>query len=174
MSTITRTYHSTLERIIAEEIHTNASQMIDQLSRAAHSEGAAVDFDDLLTCCSAPDYSEPPEDYAIARIPLFADQTDADQEWTFTHARNGESGEVFPTEREAIQAAWEDAGDEPDQIEALQHWLVSDWLAEKLESIGALVARDILGFAVWGRTECGQGLDQDSDLQAVARLIDSQ
>jgi len=77
----------------------------------------------------------------------------------------------FDTEREAVRAAWDDAGDEPPRIEALQHWIVSEWLADKLEANGALVARDVLGFDIWGRTDCGQSLTYNSDLQVVARQM---
>ena len=48
---------------------------------------------------------------------------------------------------------------------------MSDWLADKLESIGACVARDVMGFEVWGRTECGQSLTMDSDINKVAELL---
>ena len=69
--------------------------------------------------------------------------------------------------------AWEEVADhlglEPQTIEALQFWLVSDWLADKLEDVGALVARDVMGLNVWGRTECGQALSADADLRAVVR-----
>ena len=61
--------------------------------------------------------------------------------------------------------------DKAPEREALQHWLVSDWLADQLEDVSALVARDVLGFEIWGRTECGQGLDQDSDLSRVADAV---
>jgi len=39
--------------------------------------------------------------------------------------------------------------------------------------VGGMAATDILGFAVWGRSECGQGLDIDSTLKAVVELLDN-
>lgn len=165
MTTITRTYATHLERIIAEEVLENASQMISELSRNAGAE-LLVPLEELMECQSAPDYSEAPEGYTVYE--------ESGEGWTYAESDDlmPYSYEYFYTEREAIRAAWEDAGEEPDNIEALQHWIVSDWLADKLEEIGALVSRDILGFNVWGRTECGQGLDYDSDLRQVAALID--
>ena len=72
--------------------------------------------------------------------------------------------------------AWREVAEhldlEPHTVEALQFWLVSDWLAERLEETGALVAHDVMGFNIWGRTECGQGLDMDSDLKDVLSRMD--
>lgn len=67
---------------------------------------------------------------------------------------------------------WQEAADilglEPHTIEALEHWLVSDQLARDLQDVGALVAIDVLGFNIWGRTESGQSLFFDSDIRKVA------
>lgn len=40
--------------------------------------------------------------------------------------------------------------------EALEFWIVSDWLAGKLEDHGELVTKDFLGLTIWGRTTSGQ------------------
>lgn len=47
---------------------------------------------------------------------------------------------------------------DPHQVEAYEHWIVSDWLASKLESKGEMVSTDIFGLTVWGRTTTGQAI----------------
>ena len=56
--------------------------------------------------------------------------------------------------------------------EVLQHWIVSDWLAEKLENAGEPVARDVAGVNIWGRTCCGQSIDMDGAILNLARSIE--
>lgn len=155
----------TIQRIIDQEIYTNASQFVTELTQDP--EGRYID--DITPCLEQVDYSEPPEGY-------FVEET-IDGEWMVIQTGgnvdlSGAGDDTYETEGQAIRAAWEDYGDEPEErIEALQHWLVSDWLADKLESIGACVVHDIMGFDIWGRTECGQSLTMDSDLNKVAELI---
>lgn len=159
----------TIQRIIDQEIYTNASQFVTELTQDP--EGRYID--DITPCLERVDYSEPPEGYS-------AEET-IDGEWMVLCGGiqtgdnvdlSGAGDDTYETEGQAIKAAWEDYGDEPEErLEALQHWLVSDWLADKLESIGACVVHDIMGFDIWGRTECGQSLMMDSDLNKVAELI---
>lgn len=157
------TIEQTVERIIEQEIFVNASTMVTDLAGCA--DILPNTMDNLMDCMGAPDYSEPPGNYTV--------YLENGEGWTFA-----ESDDLMPyqytyydTEEEAIRAAWEDSGEEPEMQEALQFWLVSDWLADKLEEVGAPLARDVLGFNVWGRTECGQSLTMDSTLHAVAKLI---
>lgn len=161
-----------IERLVDRDVLVNASQMIDALSRNATPDGDLVDFDEMLGCQTAPDYSEPPDGYEVHRdaqtgvYVLLAYREDSDSE---DHRDEIEDG--FDTKREAIIAAWEDSGDEPDDTEALEHWIVTNYLADKLEEVGALVSRDVLGFNIWGRSESGQALHYDSDLIAIAESI---
>lgn len=62
---------------------------------------------------------------------------------------------------EALQESGED------QKEVFEWWLLSDWLAEKLEALGCVVIKSDYG-TWWGRTETGQALTMDSDIKAVA------
>ena len=153
----------TVDRLISQGVYVNASQMIDELTRID-----TTYLDDLLPCLSAPDYSEAPDGYLIKHDGMFGEwNVFRDDELGTSVASN------LKTEREAIIAAWEDSGKEPDDIEAFQHWIVSDYLADALEEVGALVVHDLLGFHIWGRTECGQSLAYDGDLNRAAALINS-
>lgn len=151
-----------IQRIVEQEVYVNASMMISSLVEASD----LVPFEELLPCLEQPDYSEAQEGYIIKRDGMFGEwNVWLDDELGTSVASN------LGTEREAIAATWEDDGEEAPREEALQHWLVSDWLADKLEAAGAMVARDVLGFNVWGRSECGQALTEDSDILAVASRL---
>lgn len=45
--------------------------------------------------------------------------------------------------------------------EVFEHWIVSDWLANRLEEHGERVLRDFFGLTVWGRTCTGQAISLD-------------
>lgn len=159
-----------VERIIRDDILVNASTMIDSLSRSTYVDfegGPALpSVDDLAPVLIQPDYSEAPEGYRVKRqLPSVGDQ------WQMVNPDSDEDGELFDTEREAIEAAWADSGEEPGYRKAPQHYVVSDWLGDKLEEQGAMVVRDVLGFTIWGRAECGQCLTMDYDLNRVAAAL---
>lgn len=53
-------------------------------------------------------------------------------------------------------------GLEPYQWEIFEHWIVDQWLAEKLAEKGERVDMDFEGLCVWGRTCTGQAVSMDS------------
>jgi hypothetical protein len=56
---------------------------------------------------------------------------------------------------------------EPYQREVFEHWIVSDWLADKLAEKGEKVDKDFAGLTVWARTTTGQGIASDSVIEAI-------
>lgn len=60
---------------------------------------------------------------------------------------------------------------ETDPIEAYEHWIVSDWLAGKLEAQGEMVLRDFLGLTIWGRTCTGQAISMDHNIRALVKSL---
>ena len=161
---------TTIERIIEQEIFANASCLISSLCRLEDPELMNVDQDELISVCIQPDYSVAPGGYEIR-------ETDGAYYWYRVAETDDDeiesSDSVFNTPEAACSDVWDDYGDIPeDYIEALQHWIVSDWLAEKIIEVGGMAAIDICGFAIWGRSECGQALDMDSTLKAVVKLLD--
>jgi len=52
-------------------------------------------------------------------------------------------------------------GLDPYQRKACEHWIVSDWLANRLEERGEMVLRDFMGLTIWGRTTTGQSVSFD-------------
>lgn len=55
----------------------------------------------------------------------------------------------------------EHLGEDPYQREAYEHWIVTDWVADKLEAKGEMVSKDIFGLTVWGRCTTGQAISLD-------------
>jgi hypothetical protein len=56
---------------------------------------------------------------------------------------------------------------EPYETEVLEHWLVSDWLADKLIAKGETVVKDYMGLTIWGRTTSGQAISLDYVIQQI-------
>jgi len=56
---------------------------------------------------------------------------------------------------------------EPYEREVYEHWIVSDWLADKLAEHGEKVDKDFAGLTVWARTTTGQGIAQDAVIQDI-------
>lgn len=158
-----------VQRLIDQEILTGCNELVQFLSEGLNYNSASLgECEPQLF--SQEDYSEAPEGYTITGL---LDPDNVTRRWMYDTPDGEESEDVYGSEEEAIQAAYEDSGEEPPFQESLQYWIVTDWLASKLESIGAMVAHDVLGFAIWGRSECGQSLTMDSDLNRVAKLLES-
>ena len=50
--------------------------------------------------------------------------------------------------------------------EALEHWLISEWLAKRLLEEGEMVI-EFLGLTIWGRTTSGQAIYIDSVIEDI-------
>ena len=156
-----------IDRIIREEIFTSANQLVQELSDKLPSLAETHP-----ECMVKDDFRGPVEDAIRNESPDMLRDVVCDHLGLEPHT----DAEAILADIEA-DGNWEEAADclgiEPHTVEALQFWLVSEWLAEQLEDVGALVARDVMGLNVWGRTECGQALSADADLRAVAAHYDT-
>jgi len=64
---------------------------------------------------------------------------------------------------------------DPERDEVYEHWLITDWLADKLEARGEVVGRDICGLgAVWGRCTTGQSICMDGVIQQIYKDLTGQ
>lgn len=70
---------------------------------------------------------------------------------------------------------WQEFADEfqidPETVEAYEHWIVTDWMAKRLEEKGEMVAYDICGLTIWGRTTTGQAIYMDSVIQEIYKEL---
>ncbi|RLC34851.1 MAG: hypothetical protein DRZ76_01730 [Candidatus Nealsonbacteria bacterium] len=72
--------------------------------------------------------------------------------------------EVLPV---CIQDQDSNSDNDDDPI-ALEHWIVSDYLADRLQEQGEMVA-NVLGMQVWGRTCTGQAIALDDVIRKIAK-----
>jgi len=82
-----------------------------------------------------------------------------------TLARGPSSG-PFATQALALF----DTGEDCDQ-EILEHWIVSDWLAQRLEKNGETVDPDFAGLAIWGRRTTGQRIECDDVILEISEGV---
>lgn len=51
--------------------------------------------------------------------------------------------------------------------EIYEHWIVTNWLANRLEEKGEAICKDFYGLVVWGRTTSGQSIALDSVISEI-------
>jgi hypothetical protein len=147
----------TAEQLVNREVHYCVSALVSQLACGEAGRGLADLADQAFELCS------PIDDYEEAAI---QEGWQLDQSAPVT-------GSVFKRDHgETFNAAsWQEAceldGIEPYQREVFEHWIVSDWLADKLAEKGEKVDKDFAGLTVWARTTTGQGIASDSVIEAI-------
>lgn len=62
---------------------------------------------------------------------------------------------------------------DPQTTEAFEHWIVNDWMANKLEAKGEMILRDFLGMTIWGRSCTGKMISMDSVIEAICNDLNS-
>jgi hypothetical protein len=60
---------------------------------------------------------------------------------------------------------------EPYDREVYEHWIISNWLADKLEAHGEKVDHDFAGLTVWARTMTGQAIYCDGVIEDIWREL---
>ncbi len=89
----------------------------------------------------------------------------------FENARSeneeGEAPNYFFTDNDDAREFCSDQDISSYEREALEHWVVSDWLARKLEAKGEMVLQDFCGLTIWGRTTTGQGIYIDDVINEI-------
>ena len=56
---------------------------------------------------------------------------------------------------------------EPEYRDAFEHWIVTGFLAEKLEGRGEMVLHDFYGLTIWGRSCTGQPIYMDGVISQI-------
>jgi hypothetical protein len=154
----------TIQNLVQNEVHANVSIMISALANMPDAyEGDYAD--DLQSVLVQDDYEESciQNDWTIS----------PDRDGGFTAEQNTAQGRgrLLLTSAETAAEAWRDLAEseqiEPMQREALEHWIVSDWLADNLEEHGEMIARDLYGMTVWGRVTSGQAIFCDGVIERI-------
>lgn len=160
------------ELIVRNNVIHCASSMVSTILQAPETWRALeIDEDEAYSLAEMEDFEEPAAQH-------IADM-DIDDLRDYLKSREVETAEDAPIEnlrRLALAELAEhgardfcdDFSIEPDRAEVYEHWIVSSWLADKLEDRGYPVVRDFLGFTIWGRPTTGQAISLDSVILQIA------
>jgi hypothetical protein len=140
-------------------------------------------MDDLMQVCIADDWESAGQDNGIE----VREDPDCAGSWQYSTEDSGKESETWKPEEdeneedrpnpwkdlkadselEAWREACEEENIEPQQREAYEHWIVSSYLAEKLEEKGEMITHDFLGLTIWGRTCTGQAISMDYVIRTI-------
>jgi hypothetical protein len=151
----------TTDDLVRREVFYCVSSLVHTLA-TSYGAGTSLDALDALTE-QAFDLSTPVPDYVETAIEAGFAQSKVDGKWINTRSNKF----CFATAEEACS----DAGLEPGaglvECEVFEHWIVSDWLADKLEARGEKVDRDFAGMTIWARTTTGQAISMDYVIEQI-------
>lgn len=162
----------TIEKLVDREVHYCVSYLVSTLAGAVYTgdnfPASGTDLQSLVE--QAFELAAPIDDWDEAAIQAgWALQVAGDwkratgpDDWP-----NSGFGSLPFMVRKTAQSACETDGVDPHQSEVLEHWIVSDWLADKLEAHGEKVDRDFAGMTVWARTCSGQSITLDSVIERI-------
>ncbi len=134
-------YQQAVREFVQREVGDCASTLVYELLRM-HEIEASEYYEDLLSVCSQTQW--------IASYTC----DECEHEWE-SEPSNESIADECPKCGEITDFHIDT---ETDPLEALEHWIVSGWLAEQLEKRGEMVGRDIFGLTVWGRRTSGQAI----------------
>ena len=126
-------------------------------------------WDDLMPILSQEDYEEPVLWYIDNHLSIVEAKDyliNIEGSMPFT----GNAKDQLKKWLDDPEKVWEFADEfciDPDQHEALEHWIVTEWFAEKLEEKGEMVA-EFMGMTIWGRGTSGQAIYMDSVIKEIA------
>jgi len=149
------------EEFIKNEVYCCASSLIYQLQEDGHYQDEIMEFSFK--------YVIREEDF---KNDILKDYKDELKEWLEEEDKTSMDN---LDEEELRQLAYDlnisiDDYEEPE--EALEHWIVSDWLADKLSEYGELTTKDFLGLTIWGRTCSGQAIMLDYVISKICDDLD--
>ncbi|MER9524031.1 hypothetical protein NKI96_10645 [Mesorhizobium sp. M0292] len=159
----------TPDQIVSAEVHYCVSFLISTLAGSGHRPAVRPDLADL--CEQAAELCYPIPDWEEAATQAGWTETATLGAFAHTDGSAFSIGGKTDTKWELLCATCEI---EPYDREVFEHWIVSDWLADKLEAKGEKVDRDIGGMIVWARTTSGQGIASDSVIETIAAELNAQ
>lgn len=163
-------YQRAVGDMVAKHVHGNCGELVEALRWFDWEY-----YEELMAIGAREDYQEALEEHAKmlrredlvavvldhdADVCEMAEMTDAD---VLDEVHRIISEDLSEDERRELADEW---SVEPYQIEALEHWVVSDWLARQLEQREQMVAR-FGGVWIWGRTTSGQSIALDGCICSI-------
>ena len=155
-------------KFVNREVIYCVSSLIYELGRNPDCFDNSVYFyDEILDICSKPDYEEAVR-YADSLHVIYSNYFGG---FVWVDRENHTISEPFDTEAEAYDNCCYENSLDPEYIEAYEHWIVTDWLAKKLEAHGEMVG-DIFGLTIWGRTCSGQAILLDYVISKICEELE--
>ena len=166
--------------MVYRETFACVSNLVHTLAKSYGSVGREVrDLEDL--CEQAWELARPLDDWQGAAEyegwevkPVPGQDEDDDP---LFHGEKDEDGTLRTTDEDwsSEDEAWEGicrAEDiDPYETEIYEHWVVSDWLAARLEEQGERIDRDFAGLTVWARTTTGQSISMDHVIRVITKAM---
>jgi len=134
-------------------------------------------FEDLFPLCVQDDYEEPALYYleSITKsdcIEYIDSETDLTGDFSLATLKGLKRiVKNHLEEEEKYQEFCELFDLEPDRNEAYEHWIVSDYLARKLETHGHITG-EFMGMTIWGRQTSGQAILLDSVISSICEEME--
>jgi hypothetical protein len=156
----------TADGLVQREVFHCASQLVGTLASTQNYVDYTTDLTSLAE--QAFELSTPIDDFEEAAI---------QEGWT----RNAHNGYfVAPIGHDLKMADYDDWQElceaeqiEPYQREIFEHWIISDWLADRLAEKGEKVDKDFAGMTIWARTTTGQCIAQDYVIQQIVNDLNN-
>jgi len=124
-------------------------------------------MDDIMEIRSQPDYESSVE-YADGFHVQYSNHLDG---WVWVDKDSHIISDTFNTDVAAYQNCVDENNLDYEYTEAYEHWIVSDYLAKKLEEQGEIVG-DLYGLTVWGRCTTGQAILLDGVISNICEEME--
>lgn len=154
----------TPENLVSREVHYCVSYLVSTLAQG-YGTVMPGELGDMIE--QATELSYPIDDWEEAAIQA-GYRWDANTGWYHKH----DDSDAAPT-YETAQAACEADNLEACQREVFEHWIISDWLADKLAAHGEKVDKDFAGLCIWARTTTGQAIYADHVIEAITAEVNA-
>ena len=152
-------YQRNVSDFVGREVIYCVSSLVYELAQQADN------MDDLLPVCAKDDWEEPAYYHArqmMTRAELAEHCESALGMAVYDDETHEELAQAVSTGQDEAREFCDHFGLDPDSVEAYEHWIVSNWLADKLKARGEMILRDFMGLTIWGRTCTGQAISLDS------------
>lgn len=158
----------TAQDLVSREVHYCVSALVHIMATADDSNGfCGFGRNAVLPelCNQAFELAAPVDDYEEAAQEAGA--VPSGSLWTI-----GDDEDGWQTATTA-QELCENNDIEPHYREVYEHWIVSDWLADKLAEKGEKVDKDFAGMTVWARTTTGQAIYCDHVIEQITAELNA-
>lgn len=169
-------YQRAVAQMVEREVVYCVSCVVDSIRRASDCWSEMEVDEEEMYALSVQDDWETPGIYDIENNMERQELIDAFEDLDIELDKNDE-GDVILTDEElkkfliAEVSDWHefcaDRNLDPEQREVYEHWIVSRWLANRLEERGEVVNHNFLGLPIWGRCTTGQSISIDSVIEDI-------